>query len=160
MKEFYASSKCTKLVTTIFFMILCTIHKVSNKFVDEFFTFLCHHLLLELNCLTANYYAKRALTQKLGLNYENTHACVEAILFWGDHKDDVSCPKCGNVQYKDIINKMLLMKVFRHFPIILRLQRLFKTPTMFELMLWHSQNNGLDGLMTHPCHLKAWKHIH
>jgi len=77
MKELYTGSKCTKLATTIVLIILCTIHRVNNKFVDEFFTFLCHHLILELNFLTTNYYGTRALTQKLGLNYENTHACVE-----------------------------------------------------------------------------------
>jgi hypothetical protein len=52
------------------------------------------------------------------------------------------------------------MKVLRHFPIMPRLQQLFKTPTMFKLMSWHSQNNSLDGLMSHPCDSKAWKHIH
>jgi hypothetical protein len=101
------------------------------------------------------------LTQKLWLNYEKTHACVEGcILFRGDDKDDFSCPKCGIVQYKDTINKMLPMKVFHHFPIIPRLQWLFRTLAMFELMLWHSQNNSLDGLMRHPWDSKAWKHIH
>jgi hypothetical protein len=37
MKELYARAKCTKLATIIFFMNLCTIHEVNNKFVDEFF---------------------------------------------------------------------------------------------------------------------------
>jgi hypothetical protein len=37
MKELYAGAKCTKLITIIFFMNLCTIHEVNNKFVDEFF---------------------------------------------------------------------------------------------------------------------------
>jgi hypothetical protein len=52
------------------------------------------------------------------------------------------------------------MKVLYHFPIILKFQRLFKTPIMSELMLWHSQNSSLDSLMRHPCDSKAWKHIH
>jgi hypothetical protein len=30
---------------------------------------------------------------------------------------------------------------------------------MFELMLWHSQNSSLDGLVKHRCNSKAWKHI-
>ncbi len=161
MKELYADSKCTKLVTTIFLMNLCSIHGINYKFVDELFAFLCHHLLPKPNCLATNYYATRALTQKLGLNYENIHGCANrCILFQGDHKDDVNCPKCGNVQYKDVINKVLPMKVLSHFPIIPRLQCLFKTPTMSELMLWHSQNSIVNGLMRHPCDSKAWKHIH
>jgi hypothetical protein len=148
IKELYAGSKCTKLAITIIFKNMCTIHRINNKFVNELFTFLCQHLLLELKCLITNYYVTKALTQKLWLNYENTHACVEGcFLFWGYDKDDVGCPKCGNVRYKDTTNKVLLMKMFHHFPIIPRLQWLFRTLAMFELMLWHSQNNSLDGLM-------------
>ncbi len=55
---------------------------------------------------------------------------------------------------------MLLVKMFRWFPIIPRLQWLFMTPIMSKLMLWNSQNSSLDGLMKHPCDPKAWKHIH
>lgn len=57
----------------------------------------------------------------------------KGVLFQRDHNDDVSYPKCGSVQYKDVINKVLPMKVFCHFPIVPRLQRLFRTPAMFEL---------------------------
>jgi len=82
MKELYASSKCTKLVATILLMNLCIIHGVNNKFANEFFVLLCHHLLPKLNYLAANYYATRALTHKLGLDYENIRACPKrCILF-------------------------------------------------------------------------------
>ncbi len=30
---------------------------------------------------------------------------------------------------------------------------------MLYLMLWHAQNNSLNGLVKHPCDSKAWKHI-
>jgi hypothetical protein len=50
--------------------------------------------------------------------------------------------------------------MLRHFPIIPRLQRMFRTHVVFELMLWHSQNSSLDGLVRHPCDSKAWKHVH
>jgi len=82
MKELYAGSKCTKLVATILLMNLCTIYEVSNKFVDELLALLHSHLLLEPNCLIANYYVARALTQKLGLDYENIHVCAKrCVLF-------------------------------------------------------------------------------
>ncbi len=88
--------------------------------------------------MTTNYYVARALTQKLGLVYENIHACaIGCILFQGDHKDDINCPKCGIAKYKDDVNNVLPMKVLHHFLIIPRLEQLLKTPTMFELMLWH-----------------------
>jgi len=81
-KELYVGSKCTKLVATIFLMNLCMIHGVSNNFVYELLELLHSHLLLELNCLVANYYAATTLTQKLGLDYENIHVCAKrCVLF-------------------------------------------------------------------------------
>jgi hypothetical protein len=52
------------------------------------------------------------------------------------------------------------LKVLRHFLIIPRLQRMFRTHVMSELMLWHSQSNSPNRLMRHPCDSKAWKHVH
>jgi uncharacterized membrane protein YciS (DUF1049 family) len=40
MKEFFVGFKCIKMVATIFFMNLCMVHGVNNKFVDEFFALL------------------------------------------------------------------------------------------------------------------------
>jgi hypothetical protein len=161
MKELYIGSQCIKLVAKILLMNLCILHRVNNKFANELFAPLCHCLFPKPNCLAANYYVPRALTQKLGLNYENIHSCAKrCILFRGDCKDDVNCPKCGSTWYKNTLNKVLLVKMFRWFPIIPRLQWLFRTPTMPKLMLWNSQNSSLDGLMKHPRDLKAWKHIH
>ncbi len=107
---------------TLFLMNLCTMHGVSKKFVDELFALLGHHLLLEPNILLANYYVARILTHKFGLNYNIIHACPKGCdLFQGEHKDVESCPKCGGHRYKEGVNKVLPMKVFNHFPIILKL---------------------------------------
>lgn len=95
MKELYTSAKCTKLLATILLMNLCTIHGVSKFFVDEF-AFLHLHLLPEPNYLVGNYYVVRTLIRNLGLNYKNIHACVKGcVLFLGDHKDAIHCPKRG-----------------------------------------------------------------
>lgn len=50
--------------------------------------------------------------------------------------------------------------MLRRFPIVYRLQIMFRTPALSKLMLRHSQNNSLDGLVRHPCDSKAWKHVH
>jgi hypothetical protein len=63
--------------TTILLVNLCTVHEVNNKFVDELFALLHHHLLPEPNFLTTNYYVAKGLTQKLGLYYENIHTYVK-----------------------------------------------------------------------------------
>jgi hypothetical protein len=37
---------------------------------------------------------------------------------------------------------------------------MFRTPTISNFMLWHSQNSSLDGLVRYLCDSKAWKHLH
>lgn len=71
----------------------------------------------------------------------------------------MSCPQFGGACYKGVVNKILRVKVLCHIPIIPRLQRMFRTLEMLELMLWHSQNGSQDGLVRHPCDSKGWKHI-
>jgi len=112
MKALYIGTKCTKLTTTILFMNLCTIHGVNNKFANELFALLHFHLLFEPNCLVGKYYVARTLTQNLGLNYNNIHACAKrCVLFQGDHKNVVHCPTCGKPCYKDEINMVFPLKV-------------------------------------------------
>jgi hypothetical protein len=76
----------------------------------------------------------------------------------------MSCPKCEQPRYKDQVRKLFPMKVLRHFPIIPRLQRMFRSPTISKLMIWHLENSstgeGGDNLGRHPCDSKAWRHFH
>jgi hypothetical protein len=150
-----------ELTTTILIMNLCIVHKVNNKFANELFALLCLHLLLANNCLPNNYYAIKTLTIRLRLDYKNIHACAKGcVLYQEKYKDVLCCPKCGVYRYKDEGNKLFPMKMLKHFPIIPRLQRMFRILSMSELMLWHSQNNGRDGLIRHPCGSKTWRDIH
>lgn len=56
------------------------------------------------------------------------------------------------------------MKVLRHFPLIPRVQRMFRSPMISKLLRWHDENrssrDGGDGLVRHPCDSKAWRHFH
>jgi hypothetical protein len=146
-------------------MNLCTVHGVTNRFADELFTILNSHLLPTENVLPKNYYAARSLTAKLGLLYNSILACNKGcMLFKGEHAEAVRCPKCGGPRYVDEIRKKVLVKVLRYFPIIPRLQRMFWSPSISKLMLWHSENRGNweggDNLVRHPCDSKAWHHFH
>jgi hypothetical protein len=122
MKGLYAGAKCMKLAATILLMNLCTVHKVSNCFLDELLTILHCHLLPEDNCLPKKYYGSRSSTMKLGLAYNVIHACAKGcVLFRGDHAGIVRCSKCNHPWYKDKARKNFMVKVLRHFPIIPRL---------------------------------------
>ena len=161
MEELYHGARSSVLAATILIMTLCTIHGVSNKFADQLFTLFRKHLLPSENQLPRNYHAAKALIRKLGLNYNTIHACQSGcVLFRGQFEDAASCPKCKKPRYKDEVKKTRPWKVLRHFPLIPRLKRMFRTPAISELMSWHAGNKSTDGLVRHPCDSKAWRHVH
>jgi hypothetical protein len=165
IQELYKGSRSTKLAATILLMNLCTVHGVSNNFVDELFTILHRHLLPEGNILPRNQYAAKSLTSKLGLTYTSIYACGKGcVLFRDEYADAERCPKCDGPRFSDGDRKKYPVKILCHFPIIPRLQRMFRSPSISVLMKWHAENRsdreGGDGLVRHPCDSKAWKHFH
>ncbi|PKU85913.1 hypothetical protein MA16_Dca011844 [Dendrobium catenatum] len=48
-------------------------------------------------------------------------------------------------------------KILRYFPLIPRLQRLFKTKKMAKEMIWHATQRNTDGMLRHPADGDAWK---
>ena len=165
MQQLYAGARCTKLAATILLMNVCTVHGVSNNCADELFTILHRHILPQENCLPRNHHAARSLTQKLGLSYNSIHACDKGcVLFRGEHAHLLRCPQCNGPRYKDEDRQKFPVKVLRHFPIIPRLRKIFRSPSISKLMTWHSENrsdrDGGDGLIRHPCDSKAWRHFH
>ena len=67
-------------------MNLYIVHRVSNNFVEELFTLLDSHILPSKNCLPKNFHIACSMPQKLGLPYNNIHACEKGcMLFQGEH---------------------------------------------------------------------------
>jgi hypothetical protein len=86
VRGLYTGAKSSTLAATILLLNLCTIHGVSNCFVDELFSILHGHILPEGNSLPRNYYAAKTMTKKLGLGYNTIHACESGcVLFRGEH---------------------------------------------------------------------------
>jgi hypothetical protein len=165
LDELYVGAKSSKLAATILLLNLYTVHGVSNCFVDELFSILHRHLLPPGNVLPRNQYAAKTLTKNLGLAYRSIHACeLDCVLFKGEYANEINCPKCARPRFKDQDRKKFPVKVLRHFPIIPQLQRLFRSPTISGLLLWHAENRsnraGGDNFVRHPCDSKAWSHFH
>jgi hypothetical protein len=165
VRDLYTGAKSSTLAATILLLNLCTIHGMSNCFVDELFSILHGHILPESNSLPRNYYAAKTMTKKLGLGYNTIHACESScVLFRGEHANETKCPKYDKPKYKDQDRKKFPVKVLRHFPIIPRLQRMFRSPAISQLLLWHSENRsdgeGGDNMVRHLCDPKAWRHFH
>jgi hypothetical protein len=165
IRGLYRGAKSSKLAATILLLNLFNVHGVSNCFVDELFSILHSYILPEGNSLPRNQYAAKALTQQLGLAYNSIHACESGcVLFRGEYANETTCPRCRKPRFKDQERKKFLVKVLRHFPIIPRLQRMFRSPTILQLLLWHLENRsdreGGDKMVRHPCDSKAWRHFH
>ena len=164
LNPLYDGARCSKLAATVLLMNLCTVHGISNQCANELFSLLHSHLLPGNNTLPATHYAAKTLTAKLGLTYTTIHACERGcVLFRGRHENAICCPKCGGRRYRDEARRCFPMKVLHHFPIIPRLQRMFRNPNISKLMIWHAHNRsnepGGDGLVRHPYDSKAWQHF-
>jgi hypothetical protein len=139
----YMGAKSSKVAATILLLNLYSIHGVSNCFVDELFSILYGHILPEGNSLPQNQYTAKALTRQLGLAYNSIHSCESScVLFCGEYANETTCPKCTKPRFKDQERKKFPAKVLRHFFIIPHLQRMFKSPTISQLLLWHSENRS------------------
>ncbi len=97
----YNGARCMKLASTLLLMNVCTIHGVSNKFMDELLALLHKHLLPKDNLLPPSMYAAKSFTRKVGLDYKHIHACVNGcILFRKQYETLEACPKCRATRYK------------------------------------------------------------
>ncbi len=141
-------------------MNVCHVHGVSNKFVDELLALLHLHLLPRDNCLPSSMYRAKVLTNKVGLCYNNIHACSNGcVLFQKQYERMQECPKCGAPRYRVVGRSQVPVKVVRHFPLAAQLLRMYRAPAIAELMTWHNKNQSTDGKVRHAPDSKAWAHI-
>ncbi|GKE00945.1 putative transposon, En/Spm-like protein [Tanacetum coccineum] len=78
-----------------------------------------------------------------------------------DDKEMTVCPTCGISRWK-VDNKThkvyenIPAKVMWYFPIIPRLQRLFKLESISEDLRWHATRRITDGVLRHPADSQEW----
>ena len=79
----------------------------------------------EGSALPRNFYEAKKLVKSIGLGYTSIHACEnDCILYWKDHADSNSCPKCKVSRWKSVKKSLdgkhvykVPRKVLRYFPI-------------------------------------------
>ena len=114
-----------------------------------------------------NFYEAKKMIRCLRLDYVSIHACNNnCILFWKEHANGDSCPKCKASRWKSEKKKpdgkhalKVPIKVLRYFPIAKRLQQLFLTAKSATDCQWHDEGRTRDGLLRHPADSPAWKHF-
>jgi len=88
-------------------------------------------VLLSDNVLPGSCEEAKKLLKMLGVEYISYHACPnDCILYRGEYAEKEICLKCGHDRYDKSKNKGKScgppFKIFRHMPIIPRIQRLFQ----------------------------------
>ncbi|GJS26371.1 hypothetical protein Tco_0486991 [Tanacetum coccineum] len=131
-------------VTRLDFMAKFTYFKVKGKLTDSIFNEMLEWLQYALPeskgyKFPSSYYAIKKTFKMIGLGYESIHACeYDCCLFRGEvNKDLQFCPVCNTSRWKDsdTPGKKVPRKVLRYFPIIPRLQRLYKSSSREKNML-------------------------
>ena len=135
-------------------------YRISNTAFDALLNLL---LTAIPECdLPKSYDDAKKYLRELGLGYNSIHVCNNnCVLFRKDYAELDACPKYKESRWKDAGgNKQVPHKVFRHFPIIPRLKRIFATKATAESTQWHKkQRRQVDNEMSHPADGKAWKHF-
>ena len=84
------------------------------------------------NVIPRSIYEVRKLFKEFNLGYQKIHACVNYCCLFRNEKEKLeSCPYCNTSRWKvdrqtNAIKQGILAKVLRYFPIIPRLERMFK----------------------------------
>ncbi|XP_026419434.1 uncharacterized protein LOC113315360 [Papaver somniferum] len=124
---------------------------------------LMKELLPEGNTLPCKYPDIKNIIKELGMDYVTYDACVnDCILYWKDNISLVKCHVCQEPRYVRVFNDerkltQVAQKTLRHFPIIVRLKRLYSIPWIAEAMLWNSRAQRDVNVMRHPMDSTAWR---
>ena len=142
--------------------------KLLGGWTDRSFDLLLDLLndaLPEGSALPRNFHESKKLIKFIGLGYISIHACEnDCILYWKDHKDSNSCPKCEVSQWKSVRNSLdgkhvyrVPKKVLRYFPIKKSLKKLFLSSKTTALTRWHDEERTRDDFLRHPAGSPLWK---
>lgn len=128
-------------------MNMCVVFGVSNNFTSELLRYLSEDLLPEGNKLPRRYYATAKTIRKLGMNYNNIHACPDGcVLYEGDHAELNACPKCSKSRWMEGTNSVP-SKVIRHFPLIPRLKRMWRSLEIVGMLTDYTKHVSEDDIM-------------
>ncbi|GKC22362.1 hypothetical protein Tco_1024512 [Tanacetum coccineum] len=154
-------------VTRLDFMAKFTYFKAKGRLTDSIFNEMLEFFqnvfpISKGFKLPPSYYAIKKTFKTIGLGYESIHACEhDCCLFRGDNNKDLDfCPVCNTSRWKDsnTPGKKVPKKVLCYFPIIPRLQCLYKSSHTTKDMIWHATGKCTEpDKMQHPVDGGAWK---
>jgi len=91
--------------------------------------------------LPESYDEAKKYPRELGIGYDKIHVCKNnCVLFRKRYAKMDVCPKCKESRWEDKDGKCVPHKVLRHFPLILRLKRMFGSSKTAEDTQWQKKN--------------------
>ncbi|XP_043699968.1 uncharacterized protein LOC122650634 [Telopea speciosissima] len=151
--------KCNKFINRHSCCIIS--HKVPMQWSDKSFSMLLDLLKKALpqgNTLPNSLYEAKKMVKDLGLSYNKIDACPnDCMLYWKDASNEKSYRICGASRYES--KSKVPEKTLRHFPLIPRVQRLYRSSVTSSDMRWHKDGRIDDGKIRHPADAEAWKDL-
>nr|GEU46401.1 hypothetical protein [Tanacetum cinerariifolium] len=154
----------TKLSAIVKLLNLKGKYRCSDNFFTELLGLLKKMLHAGNEMVEKTYQAKKVM-KLIGSGYKKIHVCINNYLrYWKDDKDLTTCQTCRISRWK-VDNKThkvyenIPAKVMWYFPIIPRLQRLFKIQSISEDLRWHATQRITDGVLHHLADSQAWRTI-
>ncbi|CAN1777819.1 hypothetical protein LINPERHAP1_LOCUS14199 [Linum perenne] len=162
----YDGSKIfTKLSFILQLYYIKSLHKISDTAMSKILDLL-RKAFDFAKIPKTDYEAKRDI-KALGLDYIKIDACHnDCMLYTGFDVNRTTCTVCKRSRYLETKKvggvekkkqKPIPEKVFRYFPLIPRLKRLFASAHSAESMVWHATEKTSDELIRHPRDSDAWK---
>ncbi|GJU71316.1 putative reverse transcriptase domain-containing protein [Tanacetum coccineum] len=141
----------TKLSAIVKLLNLKGKYGASDKFFTELLGLIKKMLPAGNEMVEKTYQAKKVM-RLMGSGYKKIHVCINnCLLYWKNDKDLTACRTYGTSRWK-VDNKTkkvyenIPAKVMWYFPIIPRLQRLFKIESILEDLRWHTTLRITDGI--------------
>ncbi|XP_026396049.1 uncharacterized protein LOC113290679 [Papaver somniferum] len=154
--------KHTKLPTIIELLSMKARHNCFDAFLTELLQFM-KTILPAGNTLPATANKAKAMIETFRLKCEIIHAFPnDCVLYRKDYADMDECPNCKASRWKPVDKKKphakrVPMKKLRYFSVAERLQRMFSTPWIAELLNCSGNIEESSTHMRHPVDSPCWK---
>jgi hypothetical protein len=157
----WQNSTTSVISATIVLLNMAVIHGISNAYMDELLCYLHQSLLPRGNLLPGTHYEAKRVIRKLGLTYKIIHTCPSGcVLYCKDNENLTKCPKPDYRKSRFVAGSNIVpTRVICHFPIILRLHRMFRSPVISSMLKWHFRNKSSNEIMKSVVDSPAWKHV-
>ncbi|XP_026424352.1 uncharacterized protein LOC113320681 [Papaver somniferum] len=135
----------TKLSATVELLSMQARYQCSDVFMTELLGYM-KTIPPAGNTLPSTCSKTKQMIKPFQLPVQIIHACInDCILYCKDYANDDKCHKCGESRWKkppegsSPTAKKVPMKRLRYFPVMERLQRMYGTAWIAELMTWYAK---------------------